>query len=544
MIVEALLGLAALSSATARAAVSVTAVAPEVVTAKLDLARPGPEISPLIFGVNFATDAHREQARVPLERWGGNRWTRFDWKTGNDAAGNDWFFVNGGQNASRPEEAWYNAALERNRKLGIATLVTVPTIGWVAKDSSSHSFSVAKYGPQKRTDRWNADRGNGIRASDGQPVRGNDPADAGKKIGPEYIGEFVRYLKSRFGPAGDEPRIHFALDNEPGLWHSTHRDVHPEEVTWEEVWDFTVRYATAVKTADPTAWVWGPTSWGWLGMKHLGRKAEEQPVDFFLRWYLRKLAAHERETGVRLVDVLDIHNYPEIYVEGYGRVTEGGRKAPSEEARRAAERARIDGVRTWWDREHVPKGPGVSTWIGEPMYLLGRCQDLIRDEYPGTRLAVTEWAFGGNDEMNGAIVHALVFQALMREGAYAATEWGRPEERQPAFHAFRMFRNYDGKGGEFRGRYIPGSSSAEDIRVFGARDDETGVLRVAVVNVDPARARRVRLEIGRGKNARTFVLDGESPLRIRNGGRLDGREGAVEFESPASSITVLEAGAG
>ena len=41
----------------------------------------------------------------------------------------------------------------------------------------------------------------------------------------------------------------YILDNEPMLWNSTHRDVHPEPVTYDELLDRTVRYASAIRAA-------------------------------------------------------------------------------------------------------------------------------------------------------------------------------------------------------------------------------------------------------------------------------------------------------
>ena len=55
----------------------------------------------------------------------------------------------------------------------------------------------------------------------------------------------------------------FALDNEPDLWNSTHRDVHPAPLSYDEIWQRTVDYASAIKTQDPGALVTGPVPWGW-----------------------------------------------------------------------------------------------------------------------------------------------------------------------------------------------------------------------------------------------------------------------------------------
>ena len=40
------------------------------------------------------------------------------------------------------------------------------------------------------------------------------------------------------------------LDNEAMLWNSTHRDVHPQPATYDEIWQKTVDYASAIKSED------------------------------------------------------------------------------------------------------------------------------------------------------------------------------------------------------------------------------------------------------------------------------------------------------
>ena len=57
----------------------------------------------------------------------------------------------------------------------------------------------------------------------------------------------------------------FAFGNEPSLWSSTHRDVHPQPETAAELWSKSMRVATLVKQEDPSAQVLGFSEWGWPG---------------------------------------------------------------------------------------------------------------------------------------------------------------------------------------------------------------------------------------------------------------------------------------
>ena len=46
-------------------------------------------------------------------------------------------------------------------------------------------------------------------------------------IGPTFVQDWVRHLIGRYGTAAQGGVKFYNLDNEPGLWNETHRDVHP-----------------------------------------------------------------------------------------------------------------------------------------------------------------------------------------------------------------------------------------------------------------------------------------------------------------------------
>ena len=47
------------------------------------------------------------------------------------------------------------------------------------------------------------------------------------------------------------------MDNEPSLWSSTHRDIHPAGETYNELYNDYVTYAGAVRALDPNAIIVG-----------------------------------------------------------------------------------------------------------------------------------------------------------------------------------------------------------------------------------------------------------------------------------------------
>jgi len=60
---------------------------------------------------------------------------------------------------------------------GGSPIMTIGMLPWAAKDPSSYSFSVAKYGAQCAVNPFQSDDGNGVHTDCTTNVTGNDPND-------------------------------------------------------------------------------------------------------------------------------------------------------------------------------------------------------------------------------------------------------------------------------------------------------------------------------------------------------------------------------
>ena len=67
----------------------------------------------------------------------------------------------------------------------------------------------------------------------------------------------------------------------------------------------------------------------------------------------------------------------------------------------------------------------------------------------GTKTAITEYNWGALDSINGALAQADVLGIFGRERLDLATLWGPTKASDPWAYAFRMYRNYNGHGGQF-----------------------------------------------------------------------------------------------
>jgi hypothetical protein len=116
------------------------------------------------------------------------------------------------------------------------------------------------------------------------------------------IRRWIKSVRQRDEARGARGVDMYILDNEPDLWNTTHRDVHPDPLTYDELLDRTLRYGAAIREADPEAVIAGPASWGWSGYffsaKDVAVGSNLQPDRRahggvpLLPWYLRALAGY------------------------------------------------------------------------------------------------------------------------------------------------------------------------------------------------------------------------------------------------------------
>lgn len=448
-------------------------------------------ISPLIYG-GAAGDWESGQT---AERIGGNLTSRLNWDAGFWNTGNDWFFENYAVDGSIWQ--W----LEANARRGKPAAVTVPMLGWVAKDASSVGFPKQKFPKQRKFDEHRPDAGDG-HLPDGAPIKPGSAEQTSIAAPPQMIGRWVKSLREKDAArGGSRSAMMYILDNEPSLWNSTHRDVRPEPLGYDELLQRTIEYSTEVRKADPDALIAGPAEWGWSGYFYSGK---DQAGDIGLRpdrrahgdvplvaWYLRKLAEHDKQTGARSLDVLDVHFYPAA-PNLYGA-----------NARVDAEGAdlRIRATRALWDPYYKDE-----SWIGEPVELIPRLQRWVAENYPGRKVSLGEWSFGADEHISGALATVEALGRFGQQGLDAAFYWNGPKKNTGTFWAFRAFRNFDEKGARFLDLSVP-TRDADKVSIFASRDESKTHLVAIVVNRDASFAVNAKVNMtscGRPTSRRVF----------------------------------------
>jgi hypothetical protein len=451
-------------------------------------------INPNIYGISYG-DAHDMAAlNAPLNRWGGNATTRYNWQIDAHSAAADWYFETYSDGSGTPggsADSFVTAT--RAASNGAEPMFTIPMIDYLARLGAGRTtlagFSVRKYGAQTATDPWNADAGNGVSTATGRNITGNDPLDTGVANSAAVQQAWVQHFVTTFGPASGTTGIkYYLLDNEPSLWHSTHRDVHSSPSTYDEIYDKIVTYATAIRAADPAAKIAGPEEWSWMAMYYSGldlangMSAANSDYNthnrtYYYPWLLQKLYAYKQQTGTALIDILTVH--------AYNATPDGSDDSLT------AQQTRNRETRILWDPNFQdPSWYGDLGIHGRVLNWIPVFKAMVNQYDPGLQIGITEYNWGDEANLNGATTQADVLGIYGREGVDLATRWtvAKNTNTTPATYyvtylASQIYRNYDGIRSTFGDTSVSASvENPDNLSAFAAVRGTDGALTVMVIN--------------------------------------------------------------
>ncbi len=477
-------------------------------------------ISPLIYGVNNTSSA---DANIASRRQGGDRYTTYNWENNASNSGH-WTddpnldhisdaLLTGYVPSSQPAKVitdFHDESILR----GCYSLVTLQA-GYVARDIDG-VVTPAQAVPN--LDRWRQ-----VRFTKGNPFTLTpDPDDDFV-----YIDELVNFLVNKYGPATSPTGIRgYGISNEPGLWNQIHPRCHPVKEGYRDIFDISIALASSIKTIDPSAEVFGGVTFGFSEMEDFQGAPDRNSYAQY-KWYIDALLSTMREAsttqGRRLMDALDIHWYSEA--EGdteFDPVAWSGNE-PDKAA------ARVQAPRSLWDATYVEKSwitgePGRfshtnSIFGSRPIALIPRLISSINEYYPGTKLAIGEFGYGGYDHISGGLAVADALGVFGRFDVYYANHWDNLDAFVGA--AYRLYRNYDGSKSTFGDTSIACSTSDIDNCSAYAAVDSLGNLHLIVINKSMSSALNCTLEVAGDvfDPGRAWIFD-SAGTSIRNNGAV------------------------
>ena len=246
----------------------------------------------------------------------------------------------------------------------------------------------------------------------------------------------VGLLDHWFSPKGlglNKARIQYwNMDNEAEIWSGTHDDIMPQQLPANDFIQRYVAVAQKARAAYPAIKLVGPVTaneWQWFNYDNktvTDASGQKYP---WLEFFIKRIGEEQKRTGIRLLDVLDIHFYP------------GSTKA--EEV--------VQYHRVFFDRTYAfPEANGIRTMTGgydtslNKEYIFGRCREWL-DKYLGVNHGVTlGLTEAGLNSANNANVHAVWYASTLGEFMSNQVEIFTPWSWKPGmWEVLHLFSRYN-----------------------------------------------------------------------------------------------------
>ncbi len=433
-------------------------------------------ISPHIYGTNQLLNGGENWSALRL---GGDRLTGYNWENNASNAGADYLNYSDdylAQTLNIPSDSssipgvvtqvFHNQALQ----LGAYTLATLQMAGFVAADKSGPVDS-AQIAPSSR---WEY-----VKFIKGSPLS----LTPNTSVDTVFMDEYVNFLVNKNGIGSSATGIQgYNLDNEPDLWSSSHPLLHPVQTTCQELIQKSVALARSVKNIDPSAELFGPVSYGFSGYYDLqtapdwGTVSKGKLYTWFLDYYLDQMKKASDTTGKRLLDVLDLHWYSAAVGDDANGVSDPAATSTADNL------ARVQAPRSLWDQSYA-ENSWIEKYYEAYLPLIPKLMNSINRYYPGTKLSFSEYNYGGENDISGAIAIDDVLGIFAKYGVYFATIWPRNNQTQYISAAYEMYRNYNGANSTFGNYYVPSQTSdSVNCSIYSSTTPGTNEIHLIVIN--------------------------------------------------------------
>ncbi len=495
-------------------------------------------ISPYIYGVNsdFRKEEYLYDADATSARQGGNRFSGYNWETNYSNAGRDYLHYSdqylidyNKELLAIPGAPAIGFAQEAAAKNVPYKITTIQMAGYVSADDDGE-VTENEIAPSSRWKEVKATKGSEFSMT---------PDTTDNYV---YMDEYVNYLVQTLGDSSTATGYQaYNLDNEPSLWSSTHSRMHPDKVTCDEIVSKSIEYSSAIKSVDPNAKIFGLALFGFGAYSTFADAPDwsqhSSDYDWFISYYLDEMRKAEEENGKRLIDVIDIHYYSEA--KGQCRVTECEDYTHTD-----CIEARLQSPRTLYDSTYIEK-----SWIGDyqQKYLpiFPNVHNSIDKYYPGTKLALTEYNFGGGNHISGAITQADALGVFAQNDVYVSNLWALNSDFSYQLSAINLYTNYDGNGSSFGNTLLTASTSdiAKGTAYASINDSDPSKVTMVLTNKSLTEAQNATINLDSDadySSAKIYGITGDSSeiqlLQTVN----DIENNSFTVEIPALTVVQIE----
>lgn len=457
----------------------ITSVSAQDATITVDANLNKRAVSPYIYGLNNSYDKPAQfykDAGVRLSRMNqGNNATKYNWRK---------------KITSHPD--WYNnvyavdwdakslSASKNNPDMQV--MWAFQLLGRVASNTSNN-FNDWNY---NKSQWWQGVNQN--LAGGGQP---NTATPTGKALVEGNVNLYtedwpadstVGILKHWFGPGGlglnKEQFIYWNMDNESDIWSGTHDDVMKNgQILSSAFMDKYIEVAKKAKALFPGIKLCGPVTtseWQWFKWGNEGITINGKYY-CWLEYFVKRCADEEKASGIRVLDVFDIHHYP------YCPTVDDA----------------LQNHRAFYDKTYIyPGANGVKTINGgwdtsqNKVYIFQRMNEWL-DKHFGTghgiTLGLSEWSTGSDDPNVASVVYASHLGLFANQGVECFTPWTWVTGMWETLHLFSRYA---------QGFSVSSISSLENtVSAYTTVNKSVDSMTVIIVNRDRTSAKNVKVNL-------------------------------------------------
>lgn len=228
----------------------------------------------------------------------------------------------------------------------------------------------------------------------------------------------VAILDHWFGPKGiglnKSQFQYWNMDNEVDVWNGTHDWAMPTLISASAFMDRFIELAKKAKALYPGIKICGPVTtseWQWFKWGNESIRIDGKYYSW-LEYFIKRCADEEKASGVRVIDVVDLHNYP------------------------WAKNGDVDALqnhRMYYDTNYdYPGANGLHTINGgwdtslNKEYIFKRINDWLAKYFGanhGITLSISEWASSGSNPNVCSVVYGSILGTFANNGVELFSPW-------------------------------------------------------------------------------------------------------------------------
>ena len=271
--------------------------------------------------------------------------------------------------------------------------------------------------------------------------------------------------------------VYWNMDNEVDVWNGTHDYVMPTLISSSAFMDRYIELAKKAKALYPGIKLCGPVTtseWQWYKWSNEGITINGRYY-CWLEYFIKRLADEYKATGVKLVDVLDIHNYP-VFSDN-------------------ADALQLH--RMYYDTLYDYSGSnGIKTINGgwdntiTKQYIFKRINNWLNEHFGannGITVGLSEWGAGPSEPNLVSVIYASHLGTFANNGVELFSPWYWNIGMWETLHLFsRNAKKYS----------VSSTSSIENtVSAYSSVNENADSLTVMLVNRDMAASRTVTINL-------------------------------------------------